>query len=235
MADTFKLPASSYDELIKIIQAYATGKVGQAFTLEDLAKASGMVTTQISRNNGFLIDLDLITAGKAKSPTETCIKLGRAYTHRISDDVVNIWREIIENNEFLKRMISALRIRNGMDKVNFINHVIYSSGLDSNANTKAGAGAVLEILKLAGFIEDKDGRIIAPIIDSYELKKEPDSSNLDIAPAKNTDEKAQSFCIPVSKSQSSCQIMLNLNLSGSIEDLDELASKVKKFIEELTI
>ena len=40
MADNFKLPGSSYEEIIKIIKAYSSGKEGQAQPLDAIAQAS---------------------------------------------------------------------------------------------------------------------------------------------------------------------------------------------------
>lgn len=236
MADTFKLPTSSYEELIKIIRAYSTGKPGQGMSLDALSQSSGMVTTVISGNNGFLLGLDLISEGKAKAPTDLCIKLGRAYTHNISEDIESIWREVIDGNDFLNRMISAIRIRNGMDKLYLINHIIYSSGLTSNGKAKAGAGAVIEILKCAGFVEDNDGKITAKPIENItssivECGIKPQSNTVPKNIQGNSD--PIPLDIPVSVNAGKCQIVLNLNINGTVDDLDQLADKINKFIKEI--
>ena len=70
MTDVYKLPTSSYEELVKIIKAYGAGKVGVSVSLDDLVKSSGMSRTVISKNNGFLVQAGLITEGNKKSPTE---------------------------------------------------------------------------------------------------------------------------------------------------------------------
>lgn len=235
MSETFKLPASSYEELIKIIKAYASSKNGQAMSLDDLAQSSGMITTIISKNNGFLVELELISSGKSKTPTDTCIQLGRAYSHEILDDAIAIWREIIENNEFLNKMISALRIRGGMDRANFVNHIIYSSGMDSTKSSKAGAGAIIEILKFANYAEDKDGKILATSqvkissTSNDAVRCEPTSSIG--GKTVQTNEIAKPI---YSKNLNGCQIVLNLNISGEINDLDGLAEKVNDFIKKLS-
>ena len=41
MAETFKLPSSSYEELIKLFQAYANTKEGTALSLDDITQATG--------------------------------------------------------------------------------------------------------------------------------------------------------------------------------------------------
>ena len=42
MAETFKLPCSSYEELIKLFQAYANTKEGTALSLDEITQATGV-------------------------------------------------------------------------------------------------------------------------------------------------------------------------------------------------
>lgn len=53
MAETFKLPASSLEEIIKIIQAYANEKEGILLSLDDITQSTGIPRTVVSGNNGF--------------------------------------------------------------------------------------------------------------------------------------------------------------------------------------
>mgnify|MGYP004473537207 FL=1 len=159
MAEVFKLPGSSYEEITKIIRAYSNVKNGQALSLADLAQMSGMDKTIISRNNGFLLQLKLITEGNRKAPTEICITLGRAYNLGMAEQVSKIWFEIVKNDEFLNRMISTVQIKMEMPKQEFINHIVFSSSNNNSNNTRAGASAIIEILKLTQMIEENDGMI----------------------------------------------------------------------------
>lgn len=161
MSETYKLPGSSYEEFVKIIKAYATGKNGIPMTLDTVAQTAGMDKTIVSRNNGFLVQLSLISEGNKKSPTQDGIDLGRAYTLKMVDEIIRLWRNIIEADEFLSRMLSAIKIRNGMEKTSFINHIIYSSGSNNNNNTRAGASTIIEIYKVAGLVQETDGKIVA--------------------------------------------------------------------------
>lgn len=240
MSENFKLPSSSYEELVKIIKAYSTGKVGQPVTLDSLAQSTSMDKTVISGNNGFLVQLELITEGKAKSPTEKGQKLGRAYIHNVIDDVINIWCEIIDNNEFLSRMLSAVRIRNGMDRINFVNHIIYSSGLNTNNKSKAGAGAVVEILKCAGLVTESDGKIT--VTQSSPMSKSDNnniSNNENITeptttPTSSIENKFDLISQLPTITSNKCQIVLNININSSVDDLDVLAEKIKLFIKEIS-
>lgn len=71
MAETFKLPCSSYEELIKLFQAYANTKEGTALSLDEITQATGVPRTIVSKNNGFMVQVGLITEGNKKAATET--------------------------------------------------------------------------------------------------------------------------------------------------------------------
>ena len=77
MADNYKLPGSSYEEFVKILKAYSTGKVGIPMSLDNVAQTAGMDKTIVSRNNGFLVQLSLISEGNKKSPNEYYISKNR--------------------------------------------------------------------------------------------------------------------------------------------------------------
>ena len=173
MAETFKLPCSSYEELIKLFQAYANTKEGTALSLDEITQATGVPRTIVSKNNGFMVQVGLITEGNKKAATETGRALGRAYTSKITDEVERIWKEIIAEVDFLNRMLSAVRIRNGMDRSSFINHIIYSSGLKDAKESRAGAGALIEIFKSVGVLSEVDGKL--SVLD------EPSSARVSVA------------------------------------------------------
>lgn len=101
MAETFKLPSSSYEELIKLFQAYANTKEGTALSLDDITQATGVPRTVVSKNNGFMVQVGLITEGNKKAATETGRALGRAYTSKITDEVDRIWKEISTGNSIV--------------------------------------------------------------------------------------------------------------------------------------
>ena len=67
MAETFKLPCSSYEELIKLFQAYANTKEGTALSLDEITQATGVPRTIVSKNNGFM--------GKVSGKTHTKAQL----------------------------------------------------------------------------------------------------------------------------------------------------------------
>lgn len=160
MADMYKLPGSSYDELVKIIRAYAAHKCGMTVSLTDLSQASGMDRTIISRNNGFLTQTGLITEGNKKGPTEICVQLGKAYQFDMKEQAEKIWCEVVDRDDFLNHMISVIQIKGEMTKGDFINHILFSASNNNSNNARAGAAAVIEILKLTKLIDERDGVIV---------------------------------------------------------------------------
>ena len=231
MAENYKLPGSSYEEFVKIIKAYSTGKVGIPMALDTVAQTAGMDKTIVSRNNGFLIQLSLISEGTKKSPTQEGFNLGRAYSLKMDDQVVCCWRALIENDEFLTRMLSAIRIRNGMEKTSFINHIIYSSGSSNNNNTRAGASTIIEIYKVAGLVQEADGKIVA--IDENEIVS-LNASSVSTGSENLGDRIVETPITSVQPTQSAeNRITLNININVSLDEMDTLTEKIKSLIESL--
>ena len=66
-----------------------------------------------------------------------------------------------------------------MSKSDFINHIVYSSSEKNTNNTRAGASAVIEMLKLTQIIEEHDGKISMGTgnvtnVEVQEKKQEPE-------------------------------------------------------------
>ncbi len=160
MSELYKLPVSSYEELKKIIKAYGNGKVGAAVSLDDLVRSSGMGKTVLSKNNGFLIQLGLITKGNKKAPTEKCQKLAHAYLMNLGDEIESLWRGMIEQDEFFTNMISVVNIKGRISRVEFINHILYSAGCANVATYRAGAATIIELLKIINAVSEQDGYIV---------------------------------------------------------------------------
>ena len=157
--ETFRLPKSSYDELVKIVQAY--GSSGPSANLEEVAQSSAMDRTIISRNNAFLISVGIVEGGKAKGITEKGKALAHALRYAVPEDIASHWRDIVTASEFLQKMVSAVSIRGGMEDSALKSHIAYSAGEPKSTFVMAGAGAVVEILKIAGLVKEQDGKLVA--------------------------------------------------------------------------
>ncbi|MBR5423552.1 MAG: hypothetical protein IK108_06035 [Clostridia bacterium] len=230
MAETFKLPASSYEEVLKLIQAYASVKEGVALSLDQINQSTGVPRTVVSKNNGFLVQIGLITEGNKKAATDIGRALGRAYASKIDYEVERIWKEIISNNDFLSRMISAVRIRNGMDRTNYINHIIYSSGLKDSKVSRTGAGAVIEILKSVNVLNEVDGKMT--VKDSIENNQSGAMENTsdDTSTAVADNHNVASISLPAGTHS----VTINININCAVSEMDELAEKLKALLENLS-
>ncbi len=227
MADNFKLPGSSYEELTKIIKAYASGKEGQPQTLDAIAQSTGMDRTVVSRNNGFLMQMELLSEGNKKTPTLECFSLGRAYSLRIQEEVERTWKSLIEDNEFLTRMISAIKIRNGMDRTALINHILYSAG-STTGSAKVGANTIIEIFKAANLVTEEDGKIKTVTETTINEKPKSEGQILD-------EEKAQVPVLSTTKHISSTGsiVNININIDASVNEIEELSEKIKLLLESI--
>ena len=230
MAESFKLPASSMEELLKIIQAYASEKEGAILSLDDIVKSTGIARTSISANNGFLVQIGLISEGNKKSTTDIGRSLGRAYISKIDDEIKRIWKEVVAENDFLNRMISAVRIRNGMDRSSFLNHIIYSSGQKDTKQNRTGAGAIIEIMKAVNILSETDGKLT--IMETPEAEKIANS--IQLVPQSATTETTPNNLKVSLPTQSGSSIVININIDCSVSDLDNLAEKINSLLSGLS-
>lgn len=230
MAETFKLPASSLEEILKIIQAYASEKDGVTLSLDDISQATGVPRTAVSANNGFLVQIGLITEGNKKSATEIGRSLGRAYISKVDYEIERIWKEIIAENDFLNRMISAVRIRNGMDRTSFLNHIIYSSGQKDTKQNRAGASAVIEVLKAVSVLCETDGKLTVGELSVTEKGEEP----LNNMEQTNSREMSSITHVPVASYNVGNAVTININIECSVSEIDELADKIQKLIKGIS-
>ena len=228
MGEEFKLPGSSYEELIKIIKTYAQAK---DYSLDELSKLCGIPTTQISRNSGFLVATNIVSNGKQKEVTEKGKELGRAFLHNINDEISRIWKEIVIETDFLSKMVTAVKIRNGMDIQSFQSHIAYSSGQNSNSYVKTGANTIIEIMKITNLIEEVDGKLIYKEIDNP-IKTQPINNPISYEPelkAGNNDTPLKEII----HSKSGISINIDIKIIAKVNEIDDLGIKLKKLIKDI--
>lgn len=227
----FKLPASSLDEVFKIVQGYADH--GKAGSLSDISKKTGMHSTVISRNNGFLLSIGVLEGGKNKSPSSLGIQLGRALAHDVQDEVQSTLSDIVSENDFLRSIIAAIRIRRGMDESGLRSHIAYSAGQSKTQSTSTGAGAVVELLKRSGHIKEADGKLVvaAP---SRQRSNDEQSDGDHSTPAPR--EAASTGPIIVSKGDgaSGISISIEVQVACGPADLEDLGVQLRKVIDDLS-
>ena len=178
MDEIFKLPVSSYDEIIKIIKAYGNGKVGVAVSLDALVKASGISKFVLSKNNGFLIQMGLITKGSKKAPTDICKKLANAYMTNLQGQIEEIWRQLVGKDDFFNKMLSVVGIKNSISKDEYISHIVYSANCGNSSNYRTGAVTLIEIMKMLSLIEERDGTLVLGEIRNGNIQSNDESRDL---------------------------------------------------------
>lgn len=230
MAETFKLPASSYEEIVKIIKAYSSEKEGTNLSLDNISQATGVPRTVVSGNNGFLVQIGIVTEGNKKAATDIGRTLGRAYTSKIQYEVVRLWKEIIAETEFLNRMISAVRIRNGMDRASFLNHIVYSSGLKDTKQNRTGAGAVIEILKDVAILNETDGKLT---VTEESLLNGEEAENL-TNKERISDEQHTTACVEATPVCGKNSVVINININCNVEEIDALSEKIKGLLRSIS-
>ena len=96
MAIDFKLPASSYEEICKMIRAY--GNISkEKNTLDELSRISGVPNSNLSRNSVFLSSIGIIDE-KDHNITEKGKKLSLSYDHKILSEIAENWKNLIEDS-----------------------------------------------------------------------------------------------------------------------------------------
>lgn len=220
--ENFRLPGCSYDELVKIISAY--GHLNKPAAPADVGKLTGMHPTDVSRNNAFLLALEILEGGKKKVTTSTGKSLASALEHEIPQEIRDKWREIAMASEFLQKLVSAVKIRKGMETSTLQSHVAYSAGQPKTPQVMAGARAVVEILMTAGLLrEDEDGKVVtAPgdvLLESAAAKARPRISS---------DQQAKDLLhqgIPVT---------IQIQIQCAANEIEELVPKLRALLEEIS-
>jgi len=230
--DKFKLPLSSYDELVRFIKAYSL--VTKPTDLSEISRLTGVSGPNISRNVGFFLATGILQSGKKKMPTQAGQQLGQALEHEMADEIRKSWRNIVEENEFLTKLLTAVRIRNGMDSQTLEAHIAYSAGQPKKPQFMRGARTVIDILKAAELIVELDGKYL--LKDPSEVQEAHADS-----PAKNeTLRKRQIIPKPPRppiafsvEAEQGVQINIQININCTPDDVPGLGTQVKSLIQEI--
>ena len=225
MGEEFKLPTSSYEELIKIIQAY--GKATEPSSNDGISKLCSIYPTIISGNNGFLLAVNIIEGAKNKIATDKGKNLARALQYENQDEIAKIWREIVLENDFLSKMISAIKIRKGMDAQSFQSHIAYSSGQDKTKYVKTGSATVIDILKKANLIEEIDGKLTA------KLPVEKQTGSITVPTAEPKADVSTPIFQTKNQPQGNMTVNIEVRIDVNINELDDLGVKLRKVLDDL--
>lgn len=228
--DAFPLPGSSYSELVKVIRAYA--KLKEDASLSEVSRLISMNPSQISRNTGFLVEIGILTRGQRKGITEPGRELARALDLEMPDEIRTNWRLIVQPNDFLDKVLSAVRIRKGMDRPTLQAHIVYSAGRSKTPAVLAGASAVIDVLKAAELLKEEDGKLVAvPSVsqDRFEVSEMEAPSTVPAAQGPETPKVPTPIAgLP------GVSIQIQLQVQCAVADLDELGPKLRQLIDSLS-
>jgi hypothetical protein len=188
-----------------------------------------MGESRVSKNSGFLISVGLVTEGKAKGATSLGRRLANALEHDQPTEIAAAWREVVQQSEFLRRMVAAVRIRKGMDINDLQSHIAYSAGVPKNPDTMLGARTLANILVISGLVLEQDGKLAAvapvPPANTQDVVRQPGIGAPQAFPA---------FEVSApSVSGASVQLRVNLNITVSADELPALGKLLRKMIEDL--
>lgn len=232
--DKFKLPLSSYDELTKFIIAYSNVKGPTG--LDEISKLTGVSRPNISKNVGFLMAAGILEGGQRKSPTMIGKKLGHALHHDMAEDVSKSWRGIVNETEFLTKLLTSVSIRNGMDSQTLEAHIAYSAGQPKKNRIMTGARTVIDILKSAELITEIDGKYVLtePVDMQYEIA-DPSAQHetLPIAQQNYTVPSNIPAELPMVTSRG-VNISIRININCTPDEVPGLGDQVRAMVREIT-
>lgn len=232
--EKLKLPKSSYEELSKIIKAY--GHFKEPASLEEVSKLVGIHSTVISGNSGFLLETDVLQPGTKKVLTSKGRELARALEHEMPDEIRSRWRQIVMECEFIAKLVSAVKIRKGMDEATLTSHIAYSAGQPKKPQFMTGARTIIDILRGAELIVEQDGKFTVTDSEAYNAgTSDKDESR----PPKSAIAATEPVVLPLisDKSSAATSAAVNINIeikvSCALEDLEILGIKLRKLVSEI--
>lgn len=229
----FRLPASSYEEITKLIKAY--GNMKEAAVPGQISQLTGQSPTTVSANNAFLVAAGIVEGGKKKIITEKGLALARALEHEMPEEISDKWRVVVLENDFFQKLLSAVKIRKGMDFPTLQAHTAYSAGQSKNKVTMTGAKAVFDILREAAVISEDSGKFTANNLENNisatNNTSQESTTSLEREPASG-----RTCATPIASvaTPTGVAITIQVQIQCSPNDIDTLGGKLRHLIKELS-
>jgi hypothetical protein len=153
----------------------------------------------------------------------------------MGEEISTHWRAIVSANDFMQKLVSAVKIRKGMEQSNLEAHVAYSAGQPKKPTVMTGAGSVVEILKVAGLVKEDEGKLVVTSEAS-----EPRGHLIELAGTTRRDQTP-----PVSQQRKNTTILsglsdaklgltIQIQVQCSIDEVESLGPKLRSLIKELS-
>jgi hypothetical protein len=223
----FRLPGSSYEELVNIIVAYGTRD--EAARPGDVGKLDSVHQSSVSRNNGFLAQIGILQGESKKLITRRGRALALALARKDAEEIRQHWRAIVATNEFLQNVVAAVKLREGMLYPTVQAYVAHAAGQPRNKPVMTGAGAIVEILKTAGLLREEAGELVA----TFDGELDPvDAIAIDELSAETQEEEA--VVSATVEAGEGAAVKIHLHVQCTADEIEGLAPRLKTLLRELS-
>lgn len=225
----FRLPGSPYEELANIIIAYGTRD--EASRPGDVGKLDSVHQSSVSRTNGFLTEIGVLQGETKKLITRRGRALALALARRDRDEVRANWRAVVGSTEFLQNVVSAVKLREGMLYPTVQAYIAHAAGQPRNKPVMTGAGAIIEILKTAGLLQEEAGELVAPFDEAPEPAEpapppEPEEQGAEVS--------ATVEALPPAPAGTTPTVNIHVQVRCTADEVEDLAPKLRALIAELS-
>ncbi len=224
----FRLPGSSYEELVNIIVAYGTRD--EAARTGDVGKLDAVHQSSVSRNNGFLTEIGILQGESKKLITRRGRELALALARKDPAEIRKNWRAIVATNEFLQNVVAAVKLREGMLYPTVQAYVAHAAGQPRNKPVMTGAGAIVEILKAAGLLREEAGELVAP----FDGEIEPMDLALENGSLEEAEEAAEPTVSATLDVGETPTVKIHLHVQCTADEIEDLAPRLKALLRELS-
>ena len=221
----FRLPGSSYEELVNIIVAYGTRD--EAARPGDVGKLDAVHQSSASRNNGFLTELGVLQGESKKLITRRGRALALALARKDRVEIRRNWRAIVSTNEFLQNVVAAVRLREGMLYPTVQAYIAHAAGQPRNKPVVTGAGAIVEILKAAGLLREEAGELVATFVE--DLK--PEDLGMEDGSLPEVAEPSVSASLETGDGPA---VQIHLHVQCTAGEIEDLAPRLRVLLRELS-
>jgi hypothetical protein len=222
----FRLPGSPYEELVNIIVAYGTRD--EAARPGDVSKLDSVHQSSVSRNNGFLTEIGVLQGETKKLITRRGRSLALALARKDKEEIRRNWREIVATNEFLQNVVAAVKLREGMLYPTVQAYVAHAAGQPRNKPVMTGAGAIVEILKIAGLLREEAGELVATFDGELDVVEDIAMEEL------STEEETEPLLSATVETSEDPAVKIHLHVQCTADDLEDLAPRLRALLRELS-
>ena len=227
----FRLPGSPYEELASIIVAYGTRD--DASRTGDVGKLDSVHQSSVSRTNGFLTEIGVLQGETKKLITRRGRSLALALARKDREAIRANWREVVGSTEFLQNVVSAVKLREGMLTQTVQAYIAHAAGQPRNKPVMTGAGAIIEILKSAGLLQEEAGELVATFDEAPE-PPEPAPPEVPEDPESRSAEISATMATPPPAAGPAPSVTIHVQVRCTADEIEDLAPKLKALIAQLS-